>query len=311
MNAYEDFEDLITSNTKVDWEQVKGNLQNMCTHELMELIEELGLYVNKRIALEIAKRDDSVFFLRKALQDGRYWHSYGEGERWSPIHAIHMLVLIKTDEALDMLLDVIRYKNEELNDWLTEEMPKLLAAFGENAIEKLKKFTHDETLESHGRAAAGTALVVLGKRFPACKEDIKQHLIRLIENADDFVFTNKIADDIATFYDKSLMPVMEKAFEDDRIESIVAIKETIDGKYVEMDENAYKAFTEDPLEHFSRETILYFHNRSKDKRAYDISEYDTPEYDKNNVSEKIKIGRNDPCPCGSGKKYKKCCLSII
>lgn len=25
------------------------------------------------------------------------------------------------------------------------------------------------------------------------------------------------------------------------------------------------------------------------------------------VREKIKIGRNDPCPCGSGKKYKKCC----
>lgn len=22
-----------------------------------------------------------------------------------------------------------------------------------------------------------------------------------------------------------------------------------------------------------------------------------------------KIGRNDPCPCGSGKKYKACCLS--
>jgi uncharacterized protein YecA (UPF0149 family) len=21
-----------------------------------------------------------------------------------------------------------------------------------------------------------------------------------------------------------------------------------------------------------------------------------------------KIGRNDPCPCGSGKKYKHCCL---
>jgi uncharacterized protein YecA (UPF0149 family) len=22
----------------------------------------------------------------------------------------------------------------------------------------------------------------------------------------------------------------------------------------------------------------------------------------------LKVGRNDPCPCGSGKKYKKCCL---
>ena len=24
-------------------------------------------------------------------------------------------------------------------------------------------------------------------------------------------------------------------------------------------------------------------------------------------SEQPKVGRNDPCPCGSGKKYKKCC----
>ncbi|MCG2879304.1 SEC-C domain-containing protein, partial [Obesumbacterium proteus] len=22
---------------------------------------------------------------------------------------------------------------------------------------------------------------------------------------------------------------------------------------------------------------------------------------------KPQVGRNDPCPCGSGKKYKKCC----
>ncbi|MGL6311367.1 SEC-C metal-binding domain-containing protein [Aeromonas sp. 96A] len=21
-----------------------------------------------------------------------------------------------------------------------------------------------------------------------------------------------------------------------------------------------------------------------------------------------KVGRNEPCPCGSGKKYKQCCL---
>ena len=23
----------------------------------------------------------------------------------------------------------------------------------------------------------------------------------------------------------------------------------------------------------------------------------------------VKVGRNDPCPCGSGKKYKHCCLA--
>jgi preprotein translocase subunit SecA len=25
------------------------------------------------------------------------------------------------------------------------------------------------------------------------------------------------------------------------------------------------------------------------------------------VKKDKKVGRNDPCPCGSGKKYKKCC----
>jgi preprotein translocase subunit SecA len=25
------------------------------------------------------------------------------------------------------------------------------------------------------------------------------------------------------------------------------------------------------------------------------------------VKKDVKVGRNDPCPCGSGKKYKKCC----
>jgi hypothetical protein len=25
----------------------------------------------------------------------------------------------------------------------------------------------------------------------------------------------------------------------------------------------------------------------------------------------MKTGRNDPCPCGSGKKYKHCCLNAV
>ena len=25
------------------------------------------------------------------------------------------------------------------------------------------------------------------------------------------------------------------------------------------------------------------------------------------VAKGVKVGRNDPCPCGSGKKYKNCC----
>jgi uncharacterized protein YecA (UPF0149 family) len=33
-----------------------------------------------------------------------------------------------------------------------------------------------------------------------------------------------------------------------------------------------------------------------------------PDLLKASVVNKGKIGRNERCPCGSGKKYKKCCL---
>ena len=33
----------------------------------------------------------------------------------------------------------------------------------------------------------------------------------------------------------------------------------------------------------------------------------TREYREANIAHSNKVGRNEPCPCGSGKKYKNCC----
>ena len=41
-------------------------------------------------------------------------------------------------------------------------------------------------------------------------------------------------------------------------------------------------------------------------RRQDLDEND--QYKEEPLSKGRKIGRNDPCLCGSGKKYKKCCL---
>lgn len=34
----------------------------------------------------------------------------------------------------------------------------------------------------------------------------------------------------------------------------------------------------------------------------------TPEQEAQATTVAGKVGRNDPCPCGSGKKFKKCCV---
>ncbi|MGH4139865.1 tetratricopeptide repeat protein [Clostridium sp.] len=53
------------------------------------------------------------------------------------------------------------------------------------------------------------------------------------------------------------------------------------------------------------------------ERFFELDDYDDEEIDEDDfeyyepqepiVREEPKVGRNDPCPCGSGKKYKKCC----
>lgn len=66
---------------------------------------------------------------------------------------------------------------------------------------------------------------------------------------------------------------------------------------------------------------LYFNmHKAKAEWLYTIEAWDdilTKERQKeikqeyvNTVTVRVenKIGRNDPCPCGSGKKYKKCCI---
>ncbi len=33
------------------------------------------------------------------------------------------------------------------------------------------------------------------------------------------------------------------------------------------------------------------------------------ELPKERLVRRVKVGRNQPCPCGSGRKFKKCCIS--
>jgi SEC-C motif-containing protein len=53
---------------------------------------------------------------------------------------------------------------------------------------------------------------------------------------------------------------------------------------------------------------LVHHERSTFRREDGQWVYVDGEVDPKSPPRQVaKVGRNDPCPCGSGKKYKKCC----
>ena len=83
------------------------------------------------------------------------------------------------------------------------------------------------------------------------------------------------------------------------------------------------------MDHFSQKNIdylykLHYEKEKKQKRAKFENPLETLKTLQKVTEEQVdtksdskitkgkrkgkKIGRNDPCPCGSGKKYKKCCL---
>jgi len=66
------------------------------------------------------------------------------------------------------------------------------------------------------------------------------------------------------------------------------------------------------------EKLYYNMLNAKADWLYNLPEWDgildeekrkeiTKEYRTSKIAVSNKVGRNDPCPCGSGKKYKKCC----
>ena len=54
-----------------------------------------------------------------------------------------------------------------------------------------------------------------------------------------------------------------------------------------------------------------FHETSFFIKQNDRWFYIHPKLSKNNTSPHKATNRNSPCPCGSGKKYKKCCLNKL
>lgn len=308
----DDLEDLINSETEVEWGEIKTFLREMPTEELVNVIVELGLYVNKTLALEIVKRKDALFYLRKLIQDRDYWRSNSSEYGWAHLHTLHLLALIKTREAFELFLDILRYRGEDLDDWLTEEVPGLLAAFGEDIIESLMEFTDDETLDSLVRGMAVYGIAVLGRKYPDHENDVKKHIIKLLNNTDDSKFATHIVRPLAMFHDPSVLPEISKAYDEDKIDLFIGNKEDMENIINGKDDDEFRKHTKDPLEQFSKTNIRYLHSihyAEPEEHKIDIMKkmLEEPYIEEIEPPEK-KVGRNSPCPCGSGKKYKRCCM---
>lgn len=69
-------------------------------------------------------------------------------------------------------------------------------------------------------------------------------------------------------------------------------------------------WTDDLREHYKKanELLGFFESKSLTMQQKTVTEF--PVRNKSKSLGRVKVGRNALCPCGSGKKYKKCCIDV-
>lgn len=110
-------------------------------------------------------------------------------------------------------------------------------------------------------------------------------------------------------YDKAIS-ILKQALKvpglDERIDTLIRLEDTY--KEIGMEKEAEDVRREiEMAEQKKREEESEQMRQLRKQIERDIRETPTNQKNKNQAVKQLKIGRNEPCPCGSGKKYKKCC----
>ncbi len=225
---------------------------------------------------------------------------------WAPVHAWRALAQLRAEEAIAPLVELFRRADEDIDDWINADLPEALARFGAPMLAPVADFLANPAHGEWARVAAADAIGCAGKTNPESRADCVARLTAQLEKfAEQTETLNAFL--ISPLWDLravEAMPVVERAFASGRVdESVLGDVEDVQIEFG----------LKTKREHPPRPNAL---TRLGDEfRAGMAAEELEPELDVLDPGEAInvpyiapqKVGRNDPCPCGSGKKYKKCC----
>ncbi len=252
-------------------------------------------------------------------------HSGPEGSLviWAPIHAWRALGQLRAVEAIGSLVELFP-RVDDWDEWVSDDLPRVLARFGAAAFEPACAFLADTTRGEWARTAAAKTLGHIGRVHSELRLEAIHRLSAQLERfAEQPETLNAMV--VSQLWDLKAveaMPVIERAF------ASGCVDESVVGDL------------EDVQIHFGLKTQREHHRKpnrlselgDKIRAQWQAAGFALPNADgffpepppdeplpMPEAEPKIiadstvpyiappKVGRNDPCLCGSGKKFKKCC----
>lgn len=254
------------------------------------------------------------------------------------LHALLLLKELNAENSLQVVLSVLSMDEEYLEimlgDHLTDILWQCIFQLGIHQLDTLKAFLLTPGVYTFSKTAVSEALCQMTLHHSEKREEIvaiyKDLFIRFAEaseddNLIDSEFLGLAISDTIDSRLTELLPEIKVLFDN----GYVALG--ISGEYSEVEEelssppkfnhhkelnNIFEIYDEvDETWSGYSEDRDFSHTINKDNNTishiFDPNKHDLPtsDYLSPEPIKTEKIERNAPCPCGSGKKYKKCCGS--
>ena len=311
--------------------------------EVKEIISQLetfdGSFPKEALEAAIERKEEIIPELLKML---KYTVENAEkaatDEYWGHTYALYLLAQFGNKEAYPLFIELLSLPDDtlwallgELDGW-----DSVLASVSCGDDSMILQLIENDNIDEYARCVALNSLVTLHVAGKKKREEIIEYFSELFNGKldrsfsavwmglvnccldlyadelhddiikaiqDDLVWEGEISiSDVEEVFAEDKQTVIDKLFKSERYQLIDdTIKEMEwwscfkDNK--QLDDDIADSLFDAATEYIPQEEADQFRKRQES--------YYQPESEP--VRTEPKIGRNHPCPCGSGKKYKKCC----
>lgn len=252
------------------------------------------------------------------------------------LFALYLLGQFRETRAYRPLIRLLEQLDETndrfLGDLVTEGLPRIMASVCDGDITPIQKLAEDPEADEFIRGAAFYSLGTLTFQNQLSETELNDYCRAMLmgglqySDEDGYLPTALVSlCEMHGFAD--LLPVIREAYqrwpEMKLFSKLQQVEEELkSGEYRERNSSFHKELVTDTIG--SLENWASFQPEAQYKKEYDDDAFDSvslfpkPQSSRATagqeslaegtfVRETPKVGRNEPCPCGSGKKYKKCC----
>lgn len=277
------------------------------------------------IAEAIARREDVTPRLLAILEgidrDPAPWLAEAAG--MLHIWAFYLLALFRESRAYPLLVRIFSRPSEfafELaGDVATQDLGRILASVSGGEVSGMKALIENEQANEYVRSVAMDAMVTLVVTGQRTREEVMAYFLQLFRKLErkPGAQWDGLANVCADLWPQEALAELAQAYEDDLVDPGSINWEDIERALALGQQGALedarrgRPFITDLARDMG--WMQGFHrtppeDEQEEEYEEDLLEPLPDEYFPAPLRRTApKVGRNEPCPCGSGKKFKKCC----